>query len=51
MKLTLFNLVSKLPSILCVAAAGILAYKELDGWGWFLFASIMLTSSVSVDDK
>ncbi|MEH4988152.1 hypothetical protein PO461_12040 [Enterobacter asburiae] len=37
--------------ILCSAAAGILAYQGKDGWGWFLFAAIVLASGISIKVK
>ena len=37
--------------VLCSAAAGILAYQGKDGWGWFLFAAIVLVGGVSIKIK
>ncbi len=31
-----------LPSIICVLTAAILAYKRIEGWGWFLFIAVLL---------
>ena len=31
-----------LPSIILSLASFILAWKGIDGWGWFLFAAIIL---------
>jgi len=30
-------------AIVCLAAAGVLAYEQLDGWGWFLFVGFLLS--------
>ena len=36
-------LVCNLPSVACIAAATILAYKNEDGeWGWFLFVAFLM---------
>ncbi|WP_196298448.1 hypothetical protein [Enterobacter ludwigii] len=37
--------------VLCSAVAGILAYQGKDGWGWFLFAAIVLASGISIKIK
>lgn len=29
-------------SMLCIFIAGILALHDAEGWGWFLFAAVML---------
>lgn len=38
----IMTLLLNLPSIACVGFGGFLCYKEKDGWGWFLFAALML---------
>lgn len=37
-----------LPSLACAVTAGVLAYRKADGWGWFLFAALLLASSIKV---
>ena len=34
------------PSLLCLVIAWYLAAKKLDGWGWFIFAALLLTHLV-----
>jgi hypothetical protein len=34
--------------VVCVAVAGLLAFNKVDGWGWFLFAALVLAPSISV---
>lgn len=43
----LYNLVSTS----CAVTAGILAYHELDGWGWFLFVSVCTYTTMSTPNK
>jgi len=31
-----------LPSAICMIAAAYLAYKGIDGWGWFLAVGVIL---------
>ena len=31
-------------AICCVIGAGVIAYSGNDGWGWFLFSGMILTS-------
>lgn len=45
MKLTALFLVANLASILCAAAAALLAYSGRDGWGWFLLVAVLMTTS------
>jgi len=33
----LLHIVANLVSIICVLSGSFLAYKEKEGWGWFLF--------------
>jgi len=28
--------------IVAIAIAGILVYKDIEGWGWFLFVAVLL---------
>ncbi len=39
------------PTVLCIVAAGIVAARGKDGWGWFLFASLLLWSLVETYGK
>jgi hypothetical protein len=39
------NVLFLIPSAICAAAAAFLCYKERDGWGWFLFAALLLGSA------
>jgi hypothetical protein len=32
-------------SILCFIIASIMAVKDVNGWGWFLFVSLLLSDS------
>lgn len=34
--------------VLSIAIAGVLAYNDMQGWGWFLFIAFMLASSIKV---
>lgn len=36
--------ISLLPSIVCFVVSAILAVKEKDGWGWFLFVGFLLAA-------
>lgn len=38
----LILLAANLPSVACVFCAGYMAAKDKQGWGWFLFVSIIL---------
>ena len=31
-----------LPSTVCFLIAGLLAYNSLDGWGWLIFAGVIV---------
>lgn len=35
-------LVSNIPCMLCIVSAIILAYRNIDGWGWFLGAAYLM---------
>ena len=26
----------------CIIVAGVLAYNKIDGWGWFVFAALVI---------
>ena len=41
----LLLLLINLPSIACVICALILALKNKDGWGWFLFVALLLAAT------
>lgn len=45
-----FVVITKLPTLACVASAAWLASNNKDGWGWFLFVAVLVTSSVKIDD-
>lgn len=32
----------------CVSIAGLMAYKGIEGWGWFLFVAVLLTSGFKI---
>lgn len=36
------------PSLVCLGAAAAMALNGVGGWGWFLFAGLLLGGSVSV---
>jgi hypothetical protein len=33
-----------IPAICCFIAAAVLAFYGISGWGWFLFAALLITS-------
>ncbi|MBZ9973532.1 hypothetical protein LB517_28280 [Mesorhizobium sp. BR1-1-12] len=37
-----------LPSAVAFIAAGILAYRSQEGWGWFLFVGMLCAGSMKV---
>ena len=41
-------LLANLPATACIVAAGVLAFYERGGWGWFLFASLLFGSTAVV---
>lgn len=45
-----FMIMVKLPTIFAICAAAWLAYNNKEGWGWFLFVAVLVTSSVKIDD-
>ena len=34
--------------LLCVVIAGVLAVRDLNGWGWFLFVAFLCTGADTV---
>jgi hypothetical protein len=38
---------SNLGAVSCVISAAFLAYHNAPGWGWFLFAGVLMTSYVN----
>ena len=32
----------EIPAVISLITGGILCYKQRDGWGWFLFAALLL---------
>ena len=43
MSTVMINIIGRLlVAGICAAASGALAYAEKDGWGWFLFAALLL---------
>lgn len=43
MKETLLILICTLPSIACAVGAILLALNNIDGWGWFIFSTLLLS--------
>ena len=41
-------LVSNLPSITCFIGAIVLALKQVNGWGWLIFAGVLMSTHVTV---
>ncbi|EMV0393031.1 hypothetical protein AABH71_005122 [Salmonella enterica] len=35
--------------VICAVLAGVLAWKEKQGWGWFLFAAIVISCGMSAN--
>jgi len=46
MKMFFTTIAANLVSLLLASGAVLLAYKGQDGWGWFLFGSIISTGAV-----
>lgn len=46
----LIIVLSQLPTLLCLVIAGYLAVKNLPGWGWFIFAALLVTRSVKFSE-
>lgn len=40
----------KLPTLAAIAAATWLAFNGKEGWGWFLFVAVLVSTSVKIDD-
>ena len=40
----LLLLLSNLSALACVIAAAALAVNQIEGWGWFLFVGLLMTS-------
>lgn len=34
-----------IPAITCAFVAAYMAFRDIDGWGWFLFAALVLAIS------
>ena len=39
-------IISKLLTLIALIISGILAYYDIDGWGWFLFAALVLANKI-----
>ncbi len=37
--------------VICLALAGILAWKDKNGWGWFLFVAVVIAGGMSANIK
>lgn len=46
----LILVLSQLPTLLCLVIAVYLAIKNLPGWGWFIFAALLVTRSVKFSE-
>lgn len=42
---------TNIASILCVIIAGLMLYLGKGGWGWFLFAALLLSTTVEFKEK
>lgn len=51
MKYGFMVIATNLVSIVCVAAATFMAYKQVPGWGWFLFVGAIAITTLSVKNK
>lgn len=55
MSFAIKSIAGNVVAISCVIAAAVLAYKGLDGWGWFLFVALLthttLSSTPVVDER
>lgn len=40
-------LIANIPSLVLFIISGILAYNEISGWGWMLFAGILISKTTS----
>lgn len=43
------SIIGYLPCLACFAAAGALAWHQIEGWGWFLFVGVLVGVKVSCD--
>jgi len=50
MKFIVSLFIAKLPVLACICIAGLLAFKSLHGWGWFLFLACLVGSNLTVND-
>ena len=50
MKDILFVVLTKLPTLACIGAATWLEFNNKEGWGWFLFVAVLVTSSIKIED-
>lgn len=39
-------MIALMPSIICVAVAAYMAIRNIEGWGWFLFAALLLAGAI-----
>ena len=44
-------LAANLAALACIVVAGLLAYEERGGWGWFLFAALLFGSTTVVQRR
>ncbi len=44
-------LVANTPALACIIASIYLAANSLDGWGWFLFAGVIVTQTVKTNKE
>lgn len=51
MKEVFIVIFSNFASILCAGIAGFLAFNKIYGWGWFLFVSIVLSTTYSFSNS
>lgn len=50
MKMIIMIFVCLIPAIICSCASVYLAVLGVDGWGWFLFVAVLMSSSLSVKE-
>lgn len=51
MSFAIATIAANLASLACVIFAGLLAYQERPGWGWFLFVGLLCAGSVKFGSK
>jgi hypothetical protein len=44
----LVMVLSQLPALLCIGISGYLATQSIEGWGWFLFATLVLVGMMGM---